>query len=249
MTGGDAAVPPAVPPGGSFGGPGGFGGFGGPSGVPSAVPELLPASQALSRAGQPLWGRILDHPFVRAAGDGSLTADAFDRWIGEDHAFVVGFRRFLAGLVTLAPDERARDVLAGALGPLQAELDLFRREAARRGIDLGAEPGPTTLGYTAFVQASLQDGYAVALTVLYGAELAYHDAWRVVRERAAAGSPYWPFVDNWSSPAFGGWVSDVAALVDAAAPGGATSEMVHAFLRVVRFEVRFWDAVHTGEHW
>jgi formylaminopyrimidine deformylase / aminopyrimidine aminohydrolase len=224
----------------------------GPAAVPAGAGgerPVLPASQALARAGEPLWGRILDHPFVRATGDGSLPAAAFDRWLGEDHAFVVGFRRFLAGLVALAPDEPARDVLSGALAPLQAELDLFRREAARRGVDLGAEPGPTTLGYTGFLQASLQDGYPVALTVLYGAEKAYHDAWLAVRERASEGSPYWPFVDNWSSPAFAGWVADVAALVDAAAPRGATDEMVRAFLRVVRFELRFWDAVHTGEVW
>lgn len=207
------------------------------------------ASQALVRAGEPLWGRILTHPFVRAAGDGSLPREAFDRWVGEDHAFVVGFRRFLAGLVTLAPDDAARDVLAAALVPLHAELELFREEAARRGLDLDAEPAPTTLGYTAFVQASLQDGYQVALSVLYGAEKAYHDAWLAVRERAADGSPYWPFVANWSSPAFAGWVSDVAALLDAAAPDGATEDMVRAFLRVVRFEVRFWDAVYEGERW
>lgn len=187
-----------------------------------------------------------DHPFVHAAADGTLAPEAFDRWLVEDHHFVVGFRRFLARLVELAPDEDVRDLLAAAQVPLQAELDLFRAEAGKRGLDLGAEPSPTTLGYTSFLLAAPADGWPVALTVLYGAEKAYFDAWSVVRATAERSSPYWSFIDNWSSPAFGAWVDDLAALVDRLAPDPAVDR---ALERVVRFELRFWDAVHRGEAW
>ena len=195
------------------------------------------------------WSRLPAHPFIAQAGDGSLLRGSFDRWLVADHCFVVGFRRFLTGLVTLAPDEHAADVLAAGLGALQTELDLFRREAAARGLDLAAEPGPIAIGYTAFLRASLQDGYPVALAVLYGAEKAYFDAWSVVRRQAERSSPYWPFIDNWSSDAFAGWVAAVARLLDAVAPAGPTAAMCLAFDRVVRFELRFWDAVHAGETW
>jgi formylaminopyrimidine deformylase / aminopyrimidine aminohydrolase len=208
----------------------------------SAAREMLARSS-------PLWQRLTSHPFVTGVGDGSLEAAAFDRWLVQDHAFVVGFRRFLAGLVLLAPDARAADVLAAGMAPLQAELDVFRREAGNRRLDLATEPSPTTLGYTAYVHASLADGYPVAITVLYGAEKAYYDAWAAVRAKAKRGSPYWSFVDNWSSDAFAGWVAAVARLLDAAAPTGPTPAMCTAFDRVVRFELRFWDAVHTGETW
>jgi thiaminase/transcriptional activator TenA len=197
----------------------------------------------------PSWFRLGAHPFIAQAGDGSLRRATFDRWLVADHYFVVGFRRFLTGLVTMAPDEHAADVLAAGLGALQAELDLFRREAAARGLDLAAEPGPITLGYTAFLRASLQDGYEVALAVLYGAEKAYFDAWSAVRAGAQADSDYWPFVDNWSSPAFAGWVASLAGLLDAVAPGGPSTAMRVAFDRVVRFELRFWSAVLTGDRW
>ena len=181
------------------------------------------------------WVRLSGHPFVHQAGDGTLRRASFDRWLVNDHFFVVGFRRFLTGLVTLAPDEHAADVLAAGLVPLQGELDLFRREAATRGLDLDAEPGPIALGYTAFLRASLQDGYEVALAVLYGAEKAYFDAWSAVRAGADRDSDYWPFVDNWSSPAFAGWVASLAGLLDAVAPAGPSERMRQAFDRVVRF--------------
>jgi thiaminase/transcriptional activator TenA len=186
------------------------------------------------------------HPFLVAAADGTLPADAFGRWLVEDHHFVVGFRRFLARLVELAPHEAARDVLAGGLGALQGELDLFRAEAASRRLDLATEPGPTTLGYTSYLLASPTDGWPTAVTVLYGAEKAYFDAWSAVRAASAdvASSPYAGFIENWSSPAFGQWVDEVAALVD------QLPSADHAtFDRVARFELRFWDAVLTGEGW
>ena len=195
------------------------------------------------------WSQLSAHPFVAQVGDGSLDRGSFHRWLVADHYFVVGFRRFLTGLVTLAPDEHAADVLAAGLGPLQAELDLFRREAAARGVELAVEPGLITLGYTAFLRASLQDGYPVALAVLYGAEKAYFDAWSAVRATAHRDSDYWPFVDNWSSPAFAHWVASIAGLLDAVTPAGPTAAMRASFDRVVRFELRFWTAVHAGDTW
>jgi thiaminase len=197
----------------------------------------------------PLWERIVRHPFVREAADGSLPETTFDRWIGADHFYVVGFRRFMAELVAVAPDEPARDLLAADFGALTTELELFRREAATRRIDLAEEPGPTTLGYTSFVQACVSDGFEVALAVLYGAEKAYFDAWLAVRESADESSPYWPFIDNWSSAAFGAWVDEIAGLLDRVSPAGPSAAQRTAFDRVVRFELRFWDAVYTDEGW
>lgn len=212
------------------------------------APPTGTARALLSGAGE-LWSRIPGHPFVRATADGTLPAAAFDRWLVADAGFVHGFRRFLGGLVTIAPGADAADVLAAAFGPLGTETELFRRAATARGLELGAEPGPTALGYTSFLLASLADGYQTAVAVLYGAEKAYLDAWAPVRATADRTSPYWPFVDNWSSPAFASWVDAVAELVEHAAPGGPTPPMRTAFARVVRFELRFWDAVHAGEAW
>ena len=209
----------------------------------------MSTARTLLARSAPLWQRLTAHPFVTGVADGTLDSAAFDRWLVQDHVFVVGFRRFLAGLLLAAPDARAADVLGAGMGPLQAELDLFRREAANRRLDLGAEPSPTTLGYTSYLHASLADGYPVALTVLYGAEKAYYDAWAAVRARARHSSPYWSFVDNWSSDAFAGWVAAVARLLDGAAPAGPAPAMCTAFDRVVRFELRFWDAVHASETW
>lgn len=209
----------------------------------------MSAAAHLLQANTDLWPRIVSHPFVAACADGTLPAAAFDRWLVEDHAFVVGFRRFLADLLAISPDEDARDLLAGGLAALTPELELFRGAARKRGLDLDAEPCPTGLGYTAFVRAAPADGFPTALTVLYGAERAYLDAWAAVREHAAADTPYGAFIDNWSSPAFAGYVTAIAELLDRVVGHRVDATAQRAFRRVVRFELRFWDAVHAGEAW
>lgn len=209
----------------------------------------MSAAARLLDANADLWRRLVRHPFIAACGDGSVPAAAFDRWLVEDHFFVVGFRRFLADLLAAAPDEDARDLLAGGLAALTPELALFRGEARERGLDLDAEPCPTNLGYTSYVRATPGDGFITGLTVLYGAEKAYLDAWTAVRDRAAADSPYRRFIENWSSPEFSGYVTALAALLDRLAGDGLSGPARHAFRRVVRFELRFWDAVHAGERW
>lgn len=193
------------------------------------------------------WDAIVEHPFVRATADGTLEVAAFDRWVVADHHFVIGFRRFLGRLLEIAPDEAARDLVAGSLAPLEAELGLFRAWAADRGLDLDAEPGPITLGYTSYLLAVPGDGWAHAITALFGAEKAYFDAWSAVRRAADETTPWWSFVDNWSSPAFGAWVDDVAALLDRTVPDPAPVR--RTFDRIVRFEVRFWDAMASGDAW
>lgn len=206
----------------------------------------MPTTSTALVAGAP-WGDIVAHPFVRAAADGTLAPDAFDRWVVADHHFVVGFRRFLGRLLDLAPDDDARDLVAGSLAPLQSELELFRTWADEHRLDLEAEPGPITLGYTSYVLALPSDGWAAAVTGLFGAEKAYFDAWSAVRRSADTSTPWWPFIDNWSSDAFGAWVDDVAALLDRTVPD--PTPVRPTFDRVLRFEVRFWDAVEAGDPW
>ncbi len=193
-------------------------------------------------AAGPRWTQLTEHPFVLATADGTLTEAAFDGWLLSDHAFVVAFRRFLAGAVVIAPEEGARDVLCGGLAALTVELALFRDELVRRELDPAAHaPSLTCIGYTGWMHASLNDGWEVALAVLHGVERAYLDAWTAVRERAV-GQRYAQFVHNWSSPEFAAWVAQLAGLLGEGAP---TSAQQCAHEQVMEWEHAFWDTVHA----
>jgi len=200
------------------------------------------AEELVAAAGS-RWVGLAEHPFVLATADGTLTVANFDRWLLEDHAFVVQFRRFLAGVLVAAPDEVARDVLAGGLAALTPELELFRSELAQRGLDPGGyEASTVCLGYSGWMLASLNSGYDVALAVLHGVERAYLDAWTAVRQRSG-GHQYEAFVRNWSSPEFGVWVQELGELLG---PGPPSPAQVYAYRQVAGWEHAFWDAVHRG---
>ena len=189
------------------------------------------------------WQMILEHPFIAATSDGSLPPVTFDQWLTEDYFFVLSFRAFLDALRRVAPDNTAREVLAGGLAALVPELAMFEREAVARGLRLDAEPSLVNLGYSSYLLASVTEGWPVGITVLYGVEKAYYDAWAAVRDRTAPKSPYAEFIRNWSSPAFAAYVDRLAALVDREP---LTRESERAFGRVVRFELAFWDQVHSA---
>lgn len=203
------------------------------------MPETT--SHALLTAQSTLWRQILVHPFVTETSAGTLPAATFDRWLVEDHYFVRAFRDYLSELSAIAPSDEARAVLAGGLAALEPELALFETEAAARGLDLDVEPSPINLGYSSYLLASVRDGWPVGITVLYGVEKAYYDAWASVRDTTPAGTAYAGFIANWSSPDFAAYVEDLAGLVDQLE---LTREMDVAFGRVARFEVAFWDLVH-----
>jgi thiaminase/transcriptional activator TenA len=192
---------------------------------------------------------VLSHPFVHAVAHGDLDRDAFERWLVAEYAFNIEFRRFIAGLVTIAPTGWDAEVIAAGLGANKGDIDLVQRAAVRHGFDLDVEPGPSTIGFAGYLQSLLQRGYEAALAGLYAAQKVYFDAWGSIRDSTRLSSPYWPFVDSWSSAVFGDWLGGLCQLVDAAAPDGPTSPMCLSFDRVARFELQFWTAIYVGETW
>jgi thiaminase/transcriptional activator TenA len=206
-------------------------------------------SRELVECSSELWPRVYSHPFVRAVADGSLDDDAFARWIAADHYFNIEYQRFIAGLVATAPTPRSVEVISVGLASVQSGLDRIRRVAARFDIDLDVDPGPTTVGFTAYLQSRLLLGWEVGLAALYASEKVYFDAWSSIRPTARRDTPYWTMADVWSDEIFGHWISAVCRQVDLACLEGPTPAMHLAFDRVIRFELLFWTAVYTGDTW
>lgn len=200
-----------------------------------------------------LWDRMLSHPFLTATRDGTLPDATFAAWMRQDYLFVEAAIPFIAGLLAKAPPEH-RESLAGFLPALEQELALFEERAADAGVDLrGAPPSFVCHAYVQFLLATAyRSSYAEGLTVLYVAEKAYHESWKVVREGLDQDSPWWPFVDNWSSDEFGRWVAWLEEALDgvAADVGGSERErMAELFETTVKYELAFWEMAVEDESW
>ena len=202
---------------------------------------------------EPVWARMLDHRFLRETRDGTIAHRTFATWMRQDYLFVEAAIPFIAALLPKAPPEH-RVALGQANPALEKELDLFRERARAAGVDLAhAKPAFANHAYVQFLLASAyRETYAAAFTVLSVAEKAYYDSWMVVRRGIDRQSVWFPFVENWTSEAFAGWVAFLAGALDSLARQAGEAErarMAELFETTARYELAFWEMAATGEGW
>ena len=200
-----------------------------------------------------LWNRMLVHPFLMETRDGTIRDETFARWMSQDYLFVEQGVYFLAALLTKAP-RRHLDALGDAITALRQELVLFEEQGHRAGVDFtDIRPAFVTHAYMQFLTGTAAAAsYAEAYTVLYVAERAYYDSWRVVRDGIAPQSKWLPFVDNWASEPFSDYVAYLERELDllAAEAGAAERErMAQLFELTTRYEIAFWEMAISGETW
>lgn len=202
---------------------------------------------------RPIWDRILDHRFLKETRDGTIAHDTFATWMRQDYLFVEAAIPFLAALIPKAP--RAHwELLTLSITALQRELELFRERADAAGVDLSdVKPSFTNHAYIQFLLASAyRESYAGAYTVLYVAEKAYYDSWMVVKAGIDEGSVWYPFVENWTSDAFAGYVDYLQGELDGLAEVAGPEErerMAELFELTAKYELAFWQMAATGEGW
>jgi thiaminase len=200
-----------------------------------------------------LWQRMLAHPFLLQTRDGTIPDQTFARWVQQDYLFVETGLSFVAALLARAPRGH-HEPLADAIAALRTELRLFEDQATKAGVQLD-ENGPTFVNhaYMQFLMATaLGRSYPEAYTVLYAAEKAYHDSWRVVQQGLSPGSRWYPFVGNWAGAAFAAYVADLQQNLDALAEQAGSAErqaMAELFEVTIRYEIAFWGMALRGEGW
>jgi len=201
----------------------------------------------------PLWDRMLNHPFLLQTRDGTVPHDTFASWMRQDYLFVEAAIPFLAALIPKGPASHW-EPMTQAIGALIRELRLFEERADAVGVEIrGSQPSFTTHAYIQFLLATAQNAsYEEAYTVLYAAEKAYHDSWKMVRDGLDRSSPWWPFVENWAGRQFAAYVAYLEVELDKLASEAGPDRlhrMVEAFETTVRYEVAFWEMAMTGEGW
>lgn len=152
--------------------------------------------------------RATQHPFLTAAGDGSLSASTLTRWLVQDIHYTRAYIRFIGGLLSQLylptslfrstahggarqKDLQARifDLLTGALTNIQRETQFFEDVAEEYGLslDLTAEPEPITRAYInmfdSMRQGSGRGGLLEGLTVLWATEECYLNAWNHAKKQ------------------------------------------------------------------
>ncbi len=183
-----------------------------------------------------LWTAATRHPFLDAVRDGTITDEAFDRWLSQDALFVADLLTFQARLLARAP-RAAQGTLVGGCAALVAELDWFAEQAALRGLDLDVPALPTTLRYRNLLQRLDESPYPAAVTALWVIERVYLLGWTSAK---SPDSPFAEFIEHWTVP-------DFTAYVEALGELAAADEHRNLVDEVLRLEVDFWNMASFSE--
>lgn len=187
--------------------------------------------------------RILDHPFVRGLGDGTLPEQAFRAYVAQDAYFLEAFARAYARALADSPDREGLYVFAELIRGVVEELRLHASYAAQWKVDLpGVTPRAATLAYTDFLDHCARSGdpglTCAAMTPcmrLYAFLGQSLDA-----RHPGAGHRYADWIRTYADPGFDALARQLEALLDRyAAP---SARVAAAYRKAMELEWGFFDA-------
>ena len=220
--------------------------------VPAGEAVVKPAgpwTAALWAAGGETWHQILDLPFVRALGDGTLDEDLFSFYLDQDALYLRDYSRALATLSARADTAEAQvHWAAGAHEAIAAESQLHEGWLANRA-RLGG-PSPITMGYTNFLRASAAgDDYVVGAAAILPCYWLYEEVGAVLSSQNHADHPYAEWLSMYGGEEFAADVARSLAEVERAFETASPAQRVRAaraYLSACVYEREFFDQAHRA---
>lgn len=203
----------------------------------------------LRRDAGSLWTEYVEHPFVRALGDGVLPRPAFARYLTQDYLFLLQFARAYALAGFKGRDLDDLRAASTGLSAILAELPLHVWSCAGWGLseaDMAAEPeAMETVAYTRFV---LDRGLAGDLldlqVVLAPCVLGYAEIGARLAG-AGADNPYAAWIGAYAGADYQAAAQTSLDTLDRLAErSGANARLADLqaeFNQAVRLETAFWE--------
>lgn len=220
--------------------------------VPAGEAVVKPAgpwTAALWAAGGETWRQILDLPFVRALGDGTLDEDLFSFYLDQDALYLRDYSRALATLSARADTAKGQvHWAAGAHEAIAAESQLHEGWLANRA-RLGG-PSPITMGYTNFLRAfTAGEDYVVGAAAILPCYWLYEEVGAVLSSQNHEGHPYADWLSLYGGEEFASDVARSLAEVEHAFEVASPAQRVRAaqaYLSACVYEREFFDQAHRA---
>ncbi|MGH8868749.1 MAG: thiaminase II [Actinomycetes bacterium] len=211
---------------------------------------------------EPVYLRVLEHPFLGGLTDGTLPRDRFRHFVVQDGHYLREYARALSVCGAKAPTEADTAMFAahagGAITVEQemhagflAELDDPSGEPRRAAAE---EPVlPTTLAYSSYLLSVTHQGsFAEGLGAVLPCYWVYARVGGTLLERSSPDPLYRRWIDTYGGEDFQKVVAEVLALVDRVGTEASDAEKERVRGHVVtttRYEYMFWDAAWRLESW
>ena len=201
-----------------------------------------------------IYGAIIDHPFNRELGQGTLALERFKFYIQQDALYLVDFSRALAivGAKARLPG-RILDFLEFAKDGLVVERALHEEYFRRFKVTPEADQAPGCFAYTNYLVATASHrSFEEAVAALLPCFWIYREVGMHIVGQSVPENPYQLWVDTYAGEEFAAAVRRAIDITDEVA-GKATEEarqrMTEAFVLSSRLEWMFWDSAYRMEKW
>lgn len=212
----------------------------------------------LWRAIEPIYGAILQHPFLAGLTDGTLSRDCFRHYVVQDARYLRDFARVLGVAAARSPHEDALVMFAEhAIGAMTVERELHEGFFAEFGLapsEVDQTPmAPTTLAYTSYLLRIVYTGdYAQLLGAILPCYWIYHEVGKRLLLDSSPDPLYRRWIDTYGGEEFAAVVETVLALVDRVGADLTLTQQVatrECFVTASRYEWMFWNMGWTLERW
>ncbi|MFQ5864886.1 MAG: thiaminase II [bacterium] len=214
-------------------------------------------SETMKEKSKPVWQAILNHPFVKGIGEGTLALDKYEFYLKQDYLYLVDFSRVFALASAKARQLDDMGYFAKLLDlTLNTEMDLHRRTCAEFGISSEelerTEPTLVTLAYTSFlVKTCYEEPLAGIIAVLLPCAWGYADiAQHLKKQGLPEVSHYRDWIETYASEEFAEWARWLKDKMDAYAEEASDLEKDHwyrLYLQSTRFELMFFEMSYKKE--
>ena len=213
-------------------------------------------SESLRREAEPVWRRIIEHPFVVELYTGTLSVEKFKYYLLQDYNYLLTLARVFAIVASKADLDVAARALEIARADATVELENYRRLLERLGLTLEdavrAEPSPTNVGYMSYMVSiaslgSPLEGLVVTLPCFWS----YLEIARRHEDKLASNpnEVYVEWARAYLSSEYERLVEELRELVDGLYQGVGYEDLKRIFLTASRYEWMFWDMAYRMEAW
>jgi len=213
----------------------------------------------IRRNTEPLWKTILDHPFVRGIGDGTLARDRFEFYLKQDYVYLIDFSRVFGLAAVKSATLSDMEFFATLMNAtLNSEMELHRRTCAAFGIPREAledtRKAMITSAYTDYlVRTCLEGDLADILAVLVPCACGYAEIAVALKAKGLPDNTFYKdWIETYSSVEFVRFADQLIERLDAHAEG-APERLKERWRQLyelsARYEYLFFDMSWKMEEW
>ncbi len=199
---------------------------------------------------EPIFDDICRHPFVKELAAGTLPAEKFARYLGQDRIYLANYGKEMRDLAAMLPDGSLAELYRKfAQESIDAENSLHDELGALGYDSIDPKPLAGTAEYMRHTSGIIASGdLSLSMAAMLPCMWVYNEVGRYILGIATLDrNPYRSWIECYSSPMMDDGARCSIGLTDEMAARESAERqnaMTQVFIESTQFEYRFWEQVY-----